>query len=624
MPADAVGPSVASEPRAQPPAPVDGFGLYDYGLIGGEQTAALVSRHGAVDWACFPRYDSPSVFARLLDRHRGGFLETRPKSPYVSYQQYVPGTNLLTTFFELRRGLSLALTDFMPIGPPSTSYRGEPRILRRLVARGGPVDVTVRAAPRFNYARETPTWSLEGVNALAASASGRLAVRSPWPWTADGEDVIAAGTVAPGAATYVDVRWGDPAPAEPGPAALYGLTDAYWRAWVSPPDAPLRRVAARWHPWVERSELVLKLLSPSDTGVFIAAPTTSLPEWPGGSRNWDYRYVWIRDAAFTAQVFLLLGHVREARAYVEWAFARAAAIGPGEDLRTLYAVDGSAAPPEQELEHLEGYLGSRPVRIGNSAADQLQLDVYGEILDSAWLLEQADPAFVRGLWTTIARLAERTVERWSDPDSGIWEVRRAPAHFVHSKVMCWVALDRAIRLAETFGQTEPVARWKRVAEEIRAAVLSRGFDDRRGSFVQAFGSPELDASALRIPIVGFLPPNDPRVRSTIAALEATLDHHGFLRRYEGDDGVGGEEGAFLLCSFWHVEALARAGEMERALRQWQSLLEAAGPLLLFSEEYDPVGRRPLGNYPQAFTHIGVLRAALALGLVGSDTTDGPT
>jgi GH15 family glucan-1,4-alpha-glucosidase len=603
---------------AAAPVPVGWPSLYDYGLIGNQRTAALVSRHGSIDWACFPRFDSPSVFARLLDRRIGGYHRVAPDEPYVSHQQYIVGTNVLTTFFEIRRRVALTVTDFMPIGRPEGSAGGETRIVRQLAARGHPIPVSIRAEPRFEYGTIPASWAVRAEAAVAEGSSGRLSLTSPWDWSTDGGVAISAGVVEPGAAVYTQVCWGDPPGPDPSPGHLLSGTDAFWRAWASPPDAPLRRVAARWHPWVERSELVLSLLSPADTGVFVAAPTTSLPEWPGGGRNWDYRYVWLRDAAFTAQVFLLLGHVREARAYVDWAVARATALGEGKDLATLYTVDGQSPPGERELSHLEGYLESRPVRVGNAAADQLQLDVYGEILDSAALLERADPAFVRARWEPLRRLADRTTELWTRPDSGIWEFRTPPAHYVHSKLMCWVALDRAIQLAEAFGQGEAAEGWRPIAEAIRSEILTRGFDERLGSFIQAFDRPVLDACALRIPIVGFLPPSDPRVVSTIAAVEGALDHHGLLRRYEGEDGLAGPEGAFLLCSFWHVEALARCGQMERALTRWRGLLEVAGPLLLFSEEFDPLGSRPLGNYPQAFTHIGVLRAALALGLVGSD------
>jgi alpha,alpha-trehalase len=589
--------------------------LHDYGLIGNEETGALVSRFGSVDWACLPRFDSPSLFARLLDRNRGGFHYIGPIGRAMSHQQYVMGTNILATIFEIRRGVSLTLTDFMPMGPPKSTIGGDPRIVRRMIARGAPVEVTIVAEPRFDYARAASDWTIDGPVGIARSGASQVAFTSPWPWTTNGDAAVATGRVEPGAPVFAQIRWGGPPPADPTPAALLSVTDAYWRSWVSPPDAPLRRVAARWHPWVERSELVLKLLSYADSGVFVAAPTTSLPEWPAGPRNWDYRYVWIRDAAFTAQVFLLLGHLDEARAYVKWTFDRAAGLGEDEELRTIYTVDGGAPPVEQTLSHLEGYLGSRPVRVGNAAANQRQLDIYGEILDSAVMLQRGDPAFVRDHWDTIERLAHRVTKLWTMPDSGMWEPRSPPAHHVHSKLMCWVALDRATLLARAYGHVDLVDRWTRAAEEIRAAILSRGFDDQLGSFIRAFDQPMLDASALRIGLDGLLPSNDPRVLGTIAAVERKLTKGPFVRRYEGDDGVDGPEGSFLLCSFWLVEALARSGQMEKAHAHWRSLLETAGPLLLFSEEFDPDSNRPLGNYPQAFTHIGVLRAAFALGLM---------
>lgn len=618
------GPSVArirsasaSEPAGAPALP-EWPSLYDYGLIGNQQTAALVSRHGSIDWACFPRFDSPSVFARLLDRRIGGYCALAPNPPYASHQQYVASTNILTTFFELGRGVVLTLTDFMPTGPLPSPDTEEPRIIRRLVARGAPIEATIRAEPRFNYGRDPGTWTVRAGQAMASSEGGRLAFDAPWAWEENGAGRIAHGTVLPGTPLFVQIRWGGPSPPEPTPSRLLTATEAYWRGWASPPDAPMRRVAARWQPWVERSELVLKLLGCADSGVFVAAPTTSLPEWPGGTRNWDYRFVWIRDAAFTSQALLLLGHITEARAYAEWAFDRVDQLRPGEDLHSIYSIGGDHRHDEVELSHLEGYLGSKPVRVGNAAAAQLQLDVYGEILDAAFILERIDPAFVRDRWSTVERLAQQTSELWSSPDHGIWEFRAQPTHFVHSKLMCWVGLDRAIHLAEAFGKTDRLDRWKRSVEEIRASLLSRGYDDRRGSFIQAYDRPLIDASALRIPLVGFLPPTDPRVLSTINAVERTLGHNGLLRRYEGEDGIPGPEGDFLLCSFWLVEALAKSGQSERALQHWRTLLDLAGPLLLFSEEFDPTSNRPLGNYPQAFTHIGVLRAAFALGLVGSD------
>ncbi len=609
-------PSVAPVDASRPDEPW--LPLTDYGLIGNEKTGALVSRHGSIDWACLPRFDSPSVFARLLDRRGGGAYHLSPTERYVSHHQYVTGTNVLTTFFELRPGVALTVTDFMPMGPPGTSLGGDPRIVRRMRARGAPIEVSIVADPRFDYGRFVPEWTLEKELAIAHGAAAQMSFTSPWTWQMDGSSAVSKGIVEPNVPVFAQARWGEPLPAEPSPASLLTVTDAYWRGWVSPPEAPLRRVAARWQPWVERSELVLKLLSYADGGVFVAAPTTSLPEWPGGSRNWDYRYVWIRDAAFTAQVFLLLGHVNEARAYLGWAFERAAQLKDEEELRPVYTVDGDDPPAEVELGNLEGYRGSRPVRIGNDARGQRQLDIYGEILDSTLVLERLDPAFVRDHWSTIERLAQRVTTLWSMPDSGMWEERGGPAHHVHSKLMCWVALDRAIQLAQKFGKLEPVDRWSRVAEEIRAAILSRGYNDKLGSFIQAFDRPVLDASVLRIGLSGFLPPNEPRVVSTIAAIERTLGRGPFLQRYETPDALKGPEGSFLLCAFWLVEALARSGQMDRALQHWRALLDIAGPLLLFSEEFDPASNQPLGNYPQAFTHIGVLRAAFALGLLATD------
>jgi alpha,alpha-trehalase len=592
--------------------------LTDYGLIGNERTGALVSRHGSIDWACFPRFDSPSIFARLLDRAGGGFHRIAPVAQYLSHHQYINRTNILTTFFEIRPGVALTAIDFMPMGPAESGVGGDPRIVRLLRARGAPIEVSIVADPRPDYGRAPPVWSVDGDLAVVDANGSRVSMSSPWPWKQDHFQGVSTGIVQPNQTVFAQIRMGEFPTNDLTPSSLLTVTQTYWHEWVSPPEAPLRRVAARWQPWVERSELVLKLLSYGDLGSFVAAPTTSLPEWPGGPRNWDYRYVWLRDAAFTTQVFLLLGHIKEARAYLGWAFDRASQVAADEELQPLYTVDGGAPPPEIELPHFEGYRGSRPVRIGNGARGQRQLDIYGEILDAVLILERLDPAFVRDHWATIEHLAQRVVALWGLPDAGMWEERGAPAHHVHSKLMCWVALDRAIQLAQKFGRIENVDRWTRVAEEIRAAILSRGYDDKLGSFVKAFDRPVLDANTLRVGLVGFLPPTDSRVLGTVAAVERVLGQGPFLKRYQDNDGLAGPEGNFLLCSFWLVESLAKSGQRDRALQHWRTLLDVAGPLLLFSEEYDPASNQPLGNYPQAFTHIGVLRAAFALGLMATD------
>ena len=606
----------ASAPLSEPEPPW--LGLYDYGLIGNERTGALISRTGAIDWACLPRFDSPSIFARLLDRRSGGFHQIAPRERYVSHQQYVPGTNVLTTFFELRRGVSLVVTDFMPMGPPGSGIGGDPRIARRVLARGAPVSVRIAAEPRFGYGRALPAWEVEGEVASAASGTDRLTCLAPWAWRPEGVGMVAEGRVEPGNPVFAQVRFGGPPLPEPSAAALLSVTDAYWRGWVAPADAPLRRVAARWHPWVERSELVLKLLSYAESGVFVAAPTTSLPEWIGGPRNWDYRYVWIRDAAFTAQVFLLLGHVSEARAYVAWAFDRAAELPEGEELRTLYTVDGRAPPPEEDLEHLEGYRGSRPVRVGNAAADQRQLDIYGELLDLASLIERIDPAFVRDRWPTIERLAQQTTRLWNARgrrdlgEPGPPPALRAFEADVLGSPRPGGPPRPGIRPSGT-GSTGGSASRRRSGPRScpTGTTRSSGRSSRRST--RRSSMPARSASRSRGSCRRRTPASWGRSRRCNGVWPEARSSAGT----EGDDGLEGPEGSFLLCSFWLVESLAKSGRTEEALAHWRTLLDAAGPLLLFSEEYDPGSNQPLGNYPQAFTHIGVLRAAFALGLMST-------
>lgn len=586
--------------------------LYDYGVIGNLRTAALVSRAGSIDWACFPEFQSPSLFGRLLDRRNGGHCTVAPIAWQESLQRYTPGTNVLSIFFTGQGGTQLVVSDFMPIVP---GFVGAPAsaIVRRLSADRGQVEVRVALDPRFDYGRARNVTGVPETSERLVFAHGpdRLTATAPWPWEASPGAWVSTGTVRPGHDEYVVLEWGA-ANAPYDPAVLYSATVRYWRDWVRHPDSPLMRAAHVWRDWVERSELLLKLLSDRETGAFVAAPTTSLPEWWLGPRNWDYRYAWVRDAAFAAQSLFLLGHVREARTYVEWIVARLRDAGT-QGLATMYRASGRPVDDEVNLPHWEGHRGSRPVRIGNAAGRQTQLDIYGEVLDAVGLLERGDPEFVQRTWPILSRLVEAAAREWKKPDAGIWESRGPHRHYVHSKVMCWVALDRGHRIAHRLGRERTAVRWRRLADEIHATVLERGFDARRGTFVQAFDEPELDASVLRIPMTGFLPFDDPRVISTVRTVEVGLAQGPFVYRNRVRRSSLGPEGAFLLCSFWLVECLARCGERERAVRIFRRLLRTAGPLRLFPEEYDPATRRPLGNYPQAFTHIGVLRAALAIG-----------
>jgi GH15 family glucan-1,4-alpha-glucosidase len=588
--------------------------LDEYGLIGDLRTAALVSRHGSVDWWCLPHFASPSVFARLLDMERGGHQSITPVESYDSRQTYLPSTGILDTTFRLSRGRLLRVIDFMPVVEPASTSRAS-ALVRIAEASGGVVPVRVDCSPRFDYARRMPRWRLvEDGGYLASAGPFLLRATSSAPLEVQGVDLGATVRVSPAAPFALELVHGPRRPLDRPPSELLRTTEAFWLGWVHRADAPLHAITARWHRWVERAEITLKLLSEGDSGGFVAAPTTSLPEWPGGSRNWDYRYVWIRDAAFAAEAFLLLGHDREAASFLTWVVGRLHHRQGNEPLRVLHAGRGGLPSREHSLLGLAGYHGSRPVRVGNGASGQFQLDIYGELLEAAELLSFVDPALVRESWPAFAALGDEVVTRWREPDRGIWEVRGPPAHFVHSKLMAWVALERCIRLARGFGTPDRLDVWRAEADELRERILTKGWDEQVGSFVQAFGRTTLDAANLRIPLVGFLPFDDPRVTATIAAVEHDLADGPFVHRYRGPDGIVGQEGAFLPCSFWLVECQARQGRRATALRNFERLLEVGGPLGLLPEEYDPKRKLPLGNYPQALTHIGLLRAALALGL----------
>jgi GH15 family glucan-1,4-alpha-glucosidase len=605
-------PAVVPPDRLDLPPPTS---IHDYGAIGNLRTAALVHRAGSVDWACLPKFASPSVFARILDARRGGTFLLRPVGAAPGTQRYRPSTNILETEFRVGEG-TVTLVDFMPIAEGSTDEEAA-RIVRVVETSGTPVDLEVWFEPRFDYGRAPARLELTPGGVVAESGETALTLRGPAPFEVEGSRATALLSVPTDASVAFDLSWGAAPRRGSGVRKLLEETEQYWRGWVHGPRAPLHRLAARWHDAVERSELVLKLLSHAETGAFVAAPTTSLPEWPGGRRNWDYRYVWIRDAAFSAQAMLLLGHVAEARSFLGWVVERLAPPRRGHhsDLHVMYGAHGESDLTEWSLRGLSGFLDSRPIRIGNAAFTQFQLDIYGELLDAANLLAAIDPSGVpRPTLRALLDLADEVSERWTTPDRGIWEVRGAPRHFVHSKLMAWVAIDRAVLLAGRSGGDRRLPRWRATAQTIRTAILSKGWSEERGAFVRSFGEQALDASNLRIPLVGFLPFDDPRVLATVRETERELAEGPFVWRYLRPDGVGGEEGAFLPCSFWLVECLARGGHARRAERIFQELLEVASPTGLFTEEWDPATSQALGNYPQAFTHVGVLRAALALGL----------
>ncbi|MFZ0891983.1 MAG: glycoside hydrolase family 15 protein [Thermoplasmata archaeon] len=600
-----------------PKFPADGLALADYGIVGNLHTAALISRHGSIDWACLPRFSSPSVFARLLDSVRGGYQRIAPIESYRSDQRYRPSSCVLETRFRLSRGRTLLVTDFMPI-VKGIHAEASPMLLRILEAQRGEIQVQTQFAPRFEYGRNPPSW--RGVSAGVEARNGALRMRylHPEPLTVSPQVATAHLTLARGERASIELIWGARRPTSYSPERLLESTDRFWHGWVHSSRSRFHRLAREWHRWVERSELTLKLLSQESTGAFIAAPTTSIPEWPGGTRNWDYRYAWIRDSAFACEAMLDLGHRREARAFLNWAF-RQVAHDPGHKLHVMYGAHGETDLRERSLPYLRGLWDSRPVRVGNQAHRQFQLDIYGELLDSALIFCRRDPKFLASHRTTILRLADQVMQRWRFPDRGIWEIRGPPVHFVHSKLMAWVALDRCVRLARYLGGEAPSDQWAREAEKIRTWILHEGYDEGARMFRRAQGDAHPDAANLRIPLVGFLPADDSRVIGTVDGVIRELCDGPFVYRYTADDGVHGQEGAFLTASFWLVECLARQGRVLLARKFWSQLLRSGTPLDLFAEEYAPRSAAQLGNFPQALTHIGLLRAALAIGEMETST-----
>ncbi len=602
---------------------VDYRPLEEYGVIGNLETVALVSREGSIDWCCFPHLESASVFGRLLDAEVGGSFVVCPSHDFEATQHYVGRTNVLQTQFETTAG-EATLTDFMPVVREDEPLMPYEVIYRRVECHDGPVDLEVGFKPRFDYGRQRPTIEETESGVVAWTDDESLSLTSGVPFRAIGADAVATTTLEAD-----DVRWFvaahdhvklyDPDHFE---TVLESTIDS-WHDWVHdcravapcPVDGP-------WHSLSVRSELVLKLLIHRGTGAIAAAPTTSLPEEVGGVRNWDYRFNWIRDAAFTVQALYKLGHVDEAKRFFRWILGLCA-HDPAE-IQPLYGLHGETDLTETTLDHLSGYRYSAPVRVGNAAAAQRQLDVYGELVLGIYETALYGEYITEAEWQTISRIVDYVCEVWEEPDSGIWEVRSEPRHFTYSKVMCWAALDRAIDIAEETAFDGPLDRWRDERDAIREAVLDEGYDEDRGTFVRSFGTRNLDATSLLIPIVGFLPFDDERVASTIQTVcdDLTTDD-GLVYRYFGDDGLPGREGAFILCSFWLVDALALSGCLEEARVLFERLREFVSPLGLLAEEVNPVTGEQLGNYPQAYSHLGLLNSAIYINRMERRTRRGP-
>ena len=588
--------------------------IEDYALIGDCQTAALVGRNGSMDWLCFPRFDSGACFAALLGTADHGRWSIAPAEPVRAVRRrYRDHTLVLETEFETDHGV-VALVDFMPL-------RGKaPDVVRIVEGRSGSVRMELELILRFDYGSIVP-WvrrTPDGLHAIAGPDA--LSFVSPVPLVNEHLRTTAAFTVGPGERVPFVLTWHpshEPAPRTPDPVASAVATARFWRTWA-------RRCTYEgpWREQVLRSLITLKALTYAPTGGIVAAPTTSLPEHIGGVRNWDYRYCWLRDATLSLYSLLLAGYVDEARAWRQWLLR--AVAGKPEQIRIMYGIGGERRLPELELGWLPGYEGSTPVRVGNGASTQLQLDVFGEVVDAMHLAGRRGLPPDDDATRVTGTLLHHLETAWRLPDEGIWEVRGPRRHFTHSKVMAWVAFDRMIAECESMGREGPVDRWRALRDEIHAEVCARGFDAERNTFVQYYGSRHVDAALLMIPLVGFLPASDPRVRGTVAAIQQSLSRDGFVHRYATRpemDGLPRGEGAFLPCSFWLVDNLVLQGRRDEAEALYERLLGCANDVGLLAEEYDPVARRLLGNFPQAFTHVGLVNSAFNLTRADGPATD---
>ncbi|MGH3963858.1 MAG: glycoside hydrolase family 15 protein [Pseudonocardiaceae bacterium] len=586
--------------------------IEDYGLIGDLQTAALVGRDGSIDWLCLPRFDSPACFAALLDNERAGRWLLAPAGGGPCTRRRYRGDSLvLETEWDTPDG-TVRVVDAMPLRGEATD------VVRVVEGRSGRVPMSMELVLRFDYGAVSPwvrhvdgQWSaIAGPD--AAWLDSPVAVRHRDGRTSARFEVV-AGQQVPFVLTRTASHLPAPKPVD-GLQALEG-TEWFWADWIGRCN-----YRGEWAQPVRRSLVTLKALTYAPTGGIVAAATTSLPEQLGGSRNWDYRYCWLRDATFTLQALLGTGYVDEAKAWREW-LLRAVAGDPA-DLRIMYGLDGTRRIPEYTLDWLRGYEGSTPVRVGNAAAEQYQLDVWGEVLDGLHLAREAGLAPSEDAWDLQRALLDFLEGHWDDPDNSLWEVRGDRRPFVHSKVMAWVGVDRALRAVEHFGLAGPVHRWRELRDRIHHDVCDRGYDSTRGTFTQFYGSEGLDAALLLIPRVGFLPWRDERVIGTVEAVGRELSEDGFLLRYRpgadgGVDGLPGEEGAFLLCSFWLADALHGIGRQREARALFERLLGLRNDLGLLSEEYDTRAGRQLGNTPQAFSHVGLVNTALHLSLRSS-------
>lgn len=582
----------------------------DYGLIGDMNSAALVSREGSIDWLCFPRFDSPSVFAALLDAEMGGRFDVAVAELAETEQAYVEDTNLLRTRLGTAEGV-LEVVDYMPCYLKNGDLEAFHEVHRRLRCVEGRVTARLHYEPRFRYGMEHAQLEVEAEGCLARGSREWMSLTTDIPLEADEGVARAEEPLAEGDERWLILRWADdylrPLP-EFRPAEKLEKTRSYWKEWIN---------RCVYHgPWVDlvrRSLLALKLMIYEPTGAIIAAPTTSLPEVPGGRKNWDYRFSWLRDSAYVLSAFHRCGYTKEERRYRHWIIRRLRGHTVDlERLQIMYGVEGDAELQEEVLPHLRGYRGATPVRAGNAAYDQFQLDVYGSVVDALHFSYHADADMNDDVWRTVESIATFVAANWARPDSGIWELREHERRYVHSHIMAWVAIDRAVKIARRWGNERRAEQWTAVRDRIRENVLQAGFSEELNSFTQYYGGTEVDGSLLVIPVVEFLPGGDARFQGTLDRIRTELGDGPLVRRFREE---GPQEGSFLMLSYWMVEGLAAAGRLEEAKTVFEELRGYANHLGLFAEMADPKTGRQLGNFPQAFTHMALVNAAWKLATV---------
>lgn len=596
--------------------------LENYGIIGNMETVALVSNEASIDWMCLPHLESKSVFASLLDINKGGFFKISPRIAFTSYQEYDGHTNILKTNFICKSGLGQVM-DFMPPFKKSKSWHKQQILFRQITCAKGHIPFNLAFQPRFNYGKSKPKIIKTDTGIAAIFGDERLYLDAHLPFNVANSAAEADFTLSEKETIWIVMQYGTRSNFSLKHIQKhYKETFDFWENWRHKCDEAQCVFNGPWHDLVVRSGLVLKLLTHGETGAIAAAATTSLPEIIGGVRNWDYRFNWLRDSIFIVQSLYNLGNKKEVKSLFNW-YKKLYKGMKISDVQIMYSMHGEKGLSEKTLKHLSGYKNSKPVRIGNLAKSQSQLDVYGEILNVAFETSRYGESLSKNDWKFLIKIVNHVCKVWNSKDSGIWEVRGKKKHFVHSKLMCWVAIDRGLKIAEKKQFKAPVQNWEKTREEIRQSILKNGYDEKLNSFVQSYGSKDLDAANLLIPIVGFLPFNDYRIKGTVDATLKHLTRDGLVFRYLSKDGLPGKEGAFILCAFWLIDCLVLSGQIKKAEKMFIKLLKHISPLGLFSEEIDLSKKIMVGNFPQAFSHVGLINSALYIGLSKGKQAPGP-